>query len=41
MRVTEGVINIYYRHVWKYHNEPPHFIQLIYVNKIIFSINIF
>jgi hypothetical protein len=24
---------VHYMHVWKYHNEIPYFIQLIYANK--------
>jgi hypothetical protein len=29
-----NVIKIHYMYVQKYHNEPPHFMQLICTNKI-------
>jgi hypothetical protein len=34
-RVIEGMnmIKKYYMHVWKYHNEVPHYVQLICTNK--------
>jgi hypothetical protein len=28
-----NLTKVYYEHVWKCHNEIPHLIQLIYVNK--------
>jgi hypothetical protein len=28
------MIKVYYIYAWKYHNETPHFVPLIYANKI-------
>jgi hypothetical protein len=28
-----NMTKVHYIHVWKYHNETPYFVQLIYTNK--------